>query len=132
MELTLRIPAMRGAEYVTPELFAALWDELNQLAQHEAKRAGGLRKWLEEVHPALHLLGRVTLHLAENKRSADAPFAFMATYTHRLSAQDKPVHLPLGRALQDYAGASFSHRPGRRRRPMPFFARRRRWKYAAS
>jgi non-specific serine/threonine protein kinase len=105
MELTLRIPAMRGAEYVTPDLFAALWDELNQLSQQEAKRAGGLRKWLEEVHPALHLLGRVTLHLAENKRSADAPFAFMATYTHRLSAQDKPVHLPLGRALQDYADA---------------------------
>jgi non-specific serine/threonine protein kinase len=103
--LALRIPAMRGAEYATPELFAALWDELNRLSQHEAKRAGGLRKWLSEIYPALHLVGRVTLHLAENKRSVDAPFAFMATYTHRLSAQDKPVHLPLVRALQDYAGA---------------------------
>jgi non-specific serine/threonine protein kinase len=103
--LALRIPAMRGAEYATPDLFVALWDELNELAQDEAQRAGGLRKWLNEIYPALHLVGRVTLHLAENKRNADAPFAFMATYTHRLAANDKPVHLPLARALQDYAGA---------------------------
>ena len=53
----------------------------------------------------LHLLGKVTFHLAENKRSPETPFAFMATFTHRLSAQEKPVHLPLGRALQEYSGA---------------------------
>jgi superfamily II DNA or RNA helicase len=104
-DFTLRIPAMRGAEYASPELFATLWSELKQAAQRESKRAGGLRKWLSEVNPALHLLGKVTFHLAENKRTPDTPFAFMATYTHRLSAQEKPVHLPLARALQEYAGA---------------------------
>jgi len=103
--LTLRIPAMRGAEYASPEVFAALWRELDAHARAEAKAAGGLKPWLGQINPALHLLGKVTFHLAENKRSPETPFAFMATYTHRLSAQEKPVHLPLGRALQDYAGA---------------------------
>ncbi len=105
VSLALRIPAMRGAEYAAPGLFIALWEELDQFAQEEARRAGSLRTWLGEVYPALHLVGRVTLHLAENKRNVDAPFAFMATYTHRLAANDRPVHLPLARALQDYAGA---------------------------
>lgn len=103
--LTLRIPAMRGAEYASPNLFAALWRELDTLALAEARAAGGVKPWLGRIRPALHLLGKVTFHLAENKKSPQTPFAFMATYTHRLSAAEKPVHLPLGRALQEYAGA---------------------------
>ena len=103
--LTLRIPAMRGAEYAAPEVFAKLWGELDAAAREAARIAGGLKAWLGQINPALHLLGKVTFHLAENKRSPATPFAFMATYTHRLSAQEKPVHLPLARALQEYAGA---------------------------
>ena len=34
-----------------------------------------------------------------------APFAFLATYTTRLSAAAKAQHLPLGKALQEYSGA---------------------------
>ena len=103
--LTLRIPAMRGAEYAAPEVFAKLWGELDVLAHEEARTAGGLKAWLGQINPALHLLGKVTFHLAENKRSPATPFAFMATFTNRLSAAEKPVHLPLARALQEYAGA---------------------------
>ena len=103
--LPLSIPAMRGAEYAGPAVFENLWRELEVTAAALALAAGGLKKWLGGVNPALHLLGRVTFHLAENKRSPEQPFAFMATFTHRLSAQEKPVHLPLARALQDYAGA---------------------------
>ncbi len=104
-KLTLRIPAMPGAEYASPEVFASLWRELDSFARAEAGAAGGLKAWLARINPALHLLGKVTFHLAENKRAPDMPFAFMATYTHRLSAQEKPVHLPMARALQEYAGA---------------------------
>ncbi len=103
--LALRIPAMPGAEYASPDVFAALWRELDALVRAEAPAAGGLKLWLGRINPALHLLGKVTFHLAENKRSPETPFAFMATYTHRLSAQEKPVHLPLARALQEYTGA---------------------------
>jgi non-specific serine/threonine protein kinase len=45
------------------------------------------------------------VHLAENKRDQENPFAFLATYVSRLSAQGRPQHEPLGRALQQYAGA---------------------------
>ena len=104
-ELALRIPAMRGAEYASSDALAQLWAELLRQAAAEASGASGLRAWLTQINPSLHALGKVTFHLAENKRTPDTPFAFMATYTHRLSAQDKPVHLPLARALQEYAGA---------------------------
>ena len=49
-------------------------------------------------------MGRVCFHLAENKNNAEMPFAFLATYTTHLSANAKVQHLPLGRALQEYAG----------------------------
>ncbi|HNQ88604.1 MAG TPA: SNF2-related protein [Verrucomicrobiota bacterium] len=44
-------------------------------------------------------------HLAENKRHPTHPFAFMASYASRISSESRVQHLPLGRALQDYAGA---------------------------
>ena len=60
---------------------------------------------LAQRSPAWRTVGRVTFHLAENKKDPDRPFAFMATYTNRLSAAGRPQHLPLSRALQEYAGA---------------------------
>ena len=45
-------------------------------------------------------------NLAENRKDPDAPFAFLATYTTRLSANAKAQHLPLGKALGEYAGAA--------------------------
>ena len=105
VEQTLRAPAMAGGEYLSPELLSGLWRQLETLARSEATAAGGLREWLHRINPAMQLLGRVTFHLAENKRSEATPFAFMATFTHRISSSDRPVHLPLGRALQEFAGA---------------------------
>ena len=40
------------------------------------------------------------------RRDEDAPFAFMATYTTRLTTAEQAQHLPLGRALKEYAGAA--------------------------
>ena len=37
-------------------------------------------------------------------------FAFLATYTNRLSAHGKSQHLPLGQALREYAGAANKER----------------------
>ncbi len=45
-------------------------------------------------------------NLAENRKDESAPFAFLATYTTRLSAHAKAQHLPLGQALREYAGAA--------------------------
>ncbi len=43
-------------------------------------------------------------NLAENRRDPEHPFAFMATYTTRLSAQAKAQHLPLSQAMREYSG----------------------------
>jgi non-specific serine/threonine protein kinase len=48
----------------------------------------------------------VHFNLAENRRDDEAPFAFLATYTTRLSVHAKAQHLPLGQALREYAGAA--------------------------
>src|SRR4029434_5180834 len=45
-------------------------------------------------------------NVAENRKDAEAPFAFLATYTTRLSTQAKAQHLPLGQALREYAGSA--------------------------
>jgi non-specific serine/threonine protein kinase len=64
-----------------------------------------LQEFLKAQHPAWNLVGRVCVHLAENRKDERAPFAFLATYTTRLSAQGKAQHVPLGQALREYAGA---------------------------
>jgi non-specific serine/threonine protein kinase len=48
----------------------------------------------------------VHFNLAENSKDEELPFAFLATYTDRLSSKAKPLHIPLGRALSDYAGTA--------------------------
>jgi hypothetical protein len=98
-------PPMRGLEYLTPDVLKSLWQELNELvARRAAQTESGLPGLLLAINPNRHLLGRVTFHLAENKRDTSRPFAFLATYAHRLSAGAKVQHLPLAQALKQYAG----------------------------
>ena len=66
----------------------------------------GVQEFLKRRNPAWNLVGRVHFNVAENRKDPDAPFAFLATYTTRLSAQAKAQHLPLGQALREYAGAA--------------------------
>jgi non-specific serine/threonine protein kinase len=96
-------PPMRGGEFLTTGLLERLWQEFGALVIRESA-AAGLSGWLKSKNPLWQTVGRVTFHLAENKRDPNRPFAFLATYTHRLSEQGKPQHLPLTRALQEYAG----------------------------
>ncbi len=106
IELIENAPPMRGLEYLTPEVLRTFWSEMRTVAlQQCAGHSDGPAAWLHSVNPVWNLLGRVTFHLAENKRDPNRPFAFMATYAHRVSAQAKLQHLPLGEALKQYAGA---------------------------
>jgi len=66
---------------------------------------GPIDKYLHGKNPIWNRMGRVCFHLAENKRDEEAPFAFVATYTARLSSAAKVQHLPLAEALREYAGA---------------------------
>lgn len=98
-------PPMVGAEYLSADVLAGIWEALRGAFQDELGKSGGrVQPFFERHGPAWNLVGRVCFHLAENKRSENAPFAFLATYSHRLSPQGKAQHLPLGKALQEYAG----------------------------
>lgn len=100
--LIATMPPFIGAEHVTSEVLERWW---NELAAHIAQLAPqGIEAWLREECPAWHVVGRVSFHLAENKTDTQRPFAFLATFTEKLSATGQPQHLPLARALQLYAG----------------------------
>jgi len=105
--LALTAPMMTGAEYLTAEVLRALWVELGDAFAAALAGSGlDLQGFLKGLNPAWNLVGRVHFNLAENRRDPEQPFAFMATYTTRLSAQAKAQHVPLGQALREYAGAA--------------------------
>jgi non-specific serine/threonine protein kinase len=100
------VPPMTGAEYLTTAVLADLWRSIDAAFDAElAQSKVAVAEFLRRRHPAWNLVGRVHFNLAENRKDAEAPFAFLATYTTRLSAAAKAQHLPLGKALQEYAGA---------------------------
>ena len=110
-ELALAAPPMKGAEYLTPSVLETLWGEAGgALGAELAEFRGSLQDFLKGRNPAWNIVGRVHFNLAENRNDEQAPFAFMATYTTRLSAQARAQHLPLGQALRAYAGAASKER----------------------
>ena len=99
-------PPMRGGEYLSSDLLGGLWCQLEERVRAEIGRhPQGAGAWLKDCHPLWHLVGRVTFHLAEHKKDPTHPFAFMASYASRISSLSRVQHLPLGRALEEYAGA---------------------------
>jgi superfamily II DNA or RNA helicase len=105
-KMVSNVPPMTGAEYVTAEILATLWRETDIAFDSELAQSNlTIQNFLKSRNPAWNLVGRVHFNLAENRKDEEAPFAFLATYTVRLSAQAKAQHLPLGKALQEYAGA---------------------------
>jgi non-specific serine/threonine protein kinase len=105
--LVLAVPPMTGAEYLSAEVLGTLWQELDVAFGIElAESKCGIQEFLKRRNPAWNLVGRVHFNLAENRKDPDAPFAFLATYTTRLTANAKAQHLPLGKALGEYAGAA--------------------------
>jgi superfamily II DNA or RNA helicase len=104
-------PPMNGAEYVTASVLETLWAETAGAFRSElAESKASVQEFLQRKSPAWHLVGRVHFNLAENRRDDQAPFAFLATYTTQLSTEARAQHLPLGRALSEYAGAASKSR----------------------
>ncbi|MDH5674601.1 MAG: DEAD/DEAH box helicase [Myxococcales bacterium] len=99
-------PPMQGGELLNPARLAALWGDLATALTDAARvHKDGVQGYLRAHDSVWNVVGRVCLHLAENKRDPELPFAFLATYVHKVSRQARPQHLPLGQALQQYAGA---------------------------
>ncbi len=103
--LVLAAPPMVGAEYLTAAVLGALWRDLDAAFGIElAESKCSVQEFLKLRNPAWNLVGRVHFNVAENRKDPESPFAFLATYTTRLSSQAKAQHLPLGQALREYAG----------------------------
>ena len=78
---------MTGAEYLTAAVLESLWQEIAAAFHDELARSGlGTQELLRRFSPAWNLVGRVHFNLALNRKDDEAPFAFIATYTSRLSA----------------------------------------------
>jgi non-specific serine/threonine protein kinase len=104
-------PIMPGAEYLTTDVLRSFWLEIAAAFATEHEESGTtVQEFLKRLHPAWNVVGRVHFNLAENRDDDEAPFAFVATYTTRLSAVGKAQHLPLGQALREYAGAANKER----------------------
>jgi non-specific serine/threonine protein kinase len=104
-ELAAAVPLMPGAEYLTVDILRSLWTGIGEAFTAELAEAKTTTPdFLKRLNPAWNVVGRVHFNLAENRKDEHAPFAFLATYTHRLSGHGKAQHLPLGQALQEYAG----------------------------
>ncbi len=103
--LLLAAPPLKGGEYLSEETLRGVWRSLDEWVQERAESAGGLAAFLAARAPKWHRVGRVCFHLAENRNDAAHPFAFMATYASGFGAAGRLKHLPLRKALEQYAGA---------------------------
>ena len=103
--LMAQAPPMPGLEYLTSEGLAVWWSDLDALTRGAiSSHPGGAQAYLAARNPRWRFVGRVTLHLAENKRDPELPFGFLATFANGLNAQGKVRHEPLGSALRQYSG----------------------------
>ncbi|MDR2344466.1 MAG: DEAD/DEAH box helicase [Planctomycetaceae bacterium] len=107
MELELfliNVPPITGAEYITSDVLTEWWTTLDEFVHKQISlHPSGAIDWIRSQNPLWRTVGRVTFHLAENKRDELRPFAFMATYTDNISHNVKPVQLPLSKALKEYS-----------------------------
>jgi superfamily II DNA or RNA helicase len=105
-DLAASAPPMNGGEYIDAALLAEQWRALDAaLVAALQDHRGSVAELLQARHAAWHLVGRVHFNLAENRGDDAAPFAFLATYTTRLSSRATAQHVALGQALREYAGA---------------------------
>jgi non-specific serine/threonine protein kinase len=105
--LASQAPPMAGGEYLDAGILRALWSNvLEAWCTEIAAASGTVQEWLASQDPTWSVIGRVHLHLAENRRDPGRPFAFLATYTTGLAPSGKPQHRPLGDAVREASSAA--------------------------
>ena len=100
------VPPMPGGEYWTAVVLTDFLARVeSSVAALAAKQGGDLLAAVASFGPGWRDMGKVSLHLAENKgdKSGARPFAFLATFVSRADAEGRAKHLPLSAALKAYA-----------------------------
>ena len=73
--LAAAAPPMTGAEYITAPVLETLWTAIADAFRCElAESKASIQEFLQRKSPAWHLVGRVHVNLAENRRDDEAPF----------------------------------------------------------
>ncbi|MBF2053568.1 MAG: DEAD/DEAH box helicase [Candidatus Sericytochromatia bacterium] len=100
----LSAPPFPGAEYLSAESLQYVWQALSAWLKTALQGFDTIDDFLTQKAPQWHHVGRICFHLAENKSHAAFPFAFMATYISGFGQSGEFKHLPLKKALEQYAG----------------------------
>ena len=101
-----RTPPGLGMEYLDADRLARFWEDLDKHIREEVSAsADDLAAWIQRHTPSWNAVGRVCLHLAENPSDPAYPFAFLATYAPDVSHTGRVRYRPLGKALEEFAGA---------------------------
>ena len=107
LDLLASIPPMPGGEYWTDEALGAFLGRVEAaFAARAATHGGDAFAAVQSLGPGWRDVGKVSLHLAENKgdKGGSRPFAFLATFVSRADEGGRVRHLPLSAALKAYAG----------------------------
>ena len=95
-------PFMNGSEHLGRQWIDTIWARLKEVFKEEIRDfQGSVAEYFASKNSDASLMGRIFFHLVENK-NGDLPFAFMATYTSRISSAGKSKHLPLKNALIEF------------------------------
>ncbi len=100
------VPPMPGGEYWTADVLNGFFERVeSSVSALAARQDGDLLAAVSSLGPGWRDVGKVSLHLAENKgdKSGARPFAFLATFVSRADADGRAKHLPLSAALKAYA-----------------------------
>ncbi len=119
-EILQSAPPMVGLEYLSRDSLVRLWKELDEYTRRQVGSpiaaaegtnvTGDLANYLRDLDPTWNLVGRVTFHLAENKKNESMPFAFLATYTDDRTKSRSLQHIPLAEALKQSIESGDSQR----------------------
>ena len=117
LEILSSVPPMPGGEYWTADVLNDFFERVeSSVSALAAKQDGDLLTAVASLGPGWRDVGKVSLHLAENKgdKSGARPFAFLATFVSRADADGRAKHLgvcgtPTGmRAEVEIDGATLS------------------------
>ncbi len=97
-------PFMNGLKYLDTQWIDNIREKLLEVFREEIHDyRGSVDEYFASQNPIVHVMGRVFFHLVENKKD-DYPFAFMATYSSKVSSDGRSKHLPLKNALVEFRG----------------------------
>lgn len=100
-ELLKHLPFVSGAEFVDISWLQDTWNKLGRIFEADiADFQGSISDYLRARNESIRPVGRVYFHLVQSP-FADAPFAFLATYS--TGNKQNIQHLPLKNALNEYS-----------------------------